>query len=242
MADETGSNLLPVLSERFERVLSTIEDSAERAGRDSSEIVLLPVTKTVPTEVLRATYALGYHDFAENRVQEMKRKADALADLGPTWHLIGHLQTNKANQVARLAKEVQSVDSLRIAEALSRASFPKSTGRVLDVLLQVNTSGEEAKYGLSPAQVPEILDVVAGLPGLIVRGFMTMAPLTDDEAVIRRTFADLRELRDRLAPQYEGDGVELAELSMGMSGDYPIAVEEGATIVRVGSALFGPRS
>ena len=254
----------------------------------------VPATKTVPAEVLRTAYALGYRNFAENRVQELRQKAKELQDLSPTWHLIGHLQTNKAGQVARVARVVQSVDSLRIAEALSRAvstlmneptaettrvttaesgyrqnraglraqkddpnpghfvpgpekrdpslaKFPDPSGRGLEVLLEVNTSGEATKYGLVPAEVPEVLDVIAGLPGLNVRGFMTMAPFTNNEGVIRQTFADLRELRDRLAPQYEGDGVELTELSMGMSGDYPIAVEEGATIVRVGTALFGPR-
>ncbi len=314
MGNENGSDLENLLRARFERVLSIVEESAERVGRDPSEVMLLPVTKTVPTEVLRVAYALGYRDFAENRVQELRRKSEELADLSPAWHLIGHLQTNKAGQAARFASSVQSVDSLRIAEALSRAvsvpanvptaettrvttaeaeyhqnrpglrvqtgdqnpghfvpssekrdpspaklpapatrdassisssprwtKLPAPAGRGMEVLLEVNTSGEEAKYGLTPTEVPEILDIAAGLPGLTVRGFMTMAPLTEDESVIRRTFADLRELREHLAPQHEGDGVELTELSMGMSGDYQIAIEEGATIIRVGSALFGPR-
>ncbi len=275
LSDLDPEAMTAVLRTRFDAVLGNIAEAAERSARTADEVTLLPVTKTVPSNVLRATFALGFRDFAENRVQELRRKAQELADLGPTWQLIGHLQTNKASQAARLAGVVQSIDSLRIAEALSRAmtagtaptvqdtfvtaatqnesnsgltsasavtNSAGTTDRVIDVLLEVNTSGEAAKYGLSPIEVPGVLDVVAGLPGLSVRGFMTMAPFTDNQSVIRKTFADLRDLRDRLAPEYEGDGIELSELSMGMSGDYQIAVEEGATIVRVGSALFGQRT
>ena len=239
------------LSANVAAVQEQINSAALRSGRNPADIRLLPVTKYHPESQLRAIYALGFHDLGENRIQELRAKSTALSDLDINWVLIGHLQTNKATQAARVAKEVQSVDSLRVATALSNAvvrlqnedaaagaGAAAASATPLKVLLQVNTSGEEAKYGLAPNEVGAVLEQVSDLPGLAVAGFMTMAPLTDDEGVIRQTFSRLRELRDTLV---RASGLELPELSMGMSHDFEIAIEEGATTVRIGSSIFGPR-
>ena len=236
------------LSANVAAVREQINAAALRSGRSAADIRLLPVTKYHPESQLRAIYALGFRDLGENRIQELRAKAAAMSDLDINWVLIGHLQTNKATQAARVAKEIQSVDSLRVATALSNAvvrlqnedaaAGEDAAAAPLKVLLQVNTSGEEAKYGLAPSEVGAVLEQVADLPGLTVGGFMTMAPLTDDEGVVRQTFSRLRELRDALRTT---SGLELPELSMGMSHDFEIAIEEGATTVRIGSSIFGPR-
>ena len=229
-------------------VREQINAAALRSGRSPADIRLLPVTKYHPESQLRAIHSLGFRDLGENRIQELRAKAAAMSDLDINWVLIGHLQTNKATQAARVAQEVQSVDSLRVATALSNAvvrlqnedaaAGAGEAATPLKVLLQVNTSGEEAKYGLAPNEVGAVLEQVSDLPGLAVAGFMTMAPLTDDEGVIRQTFSRLRELRVTLV---RASGLELPELSMGMSHDFEIAIEEGATTVRIGSSIFGPR-
>ena len=227
-----------------------IDAACARVGRDPGEVELLPVSKTHGVDLIREAVDAGWTRFGESKPQEAAAKASELADLDLDWVLIGHLQTNKATQAARVAKEVQSVDSLRVATALSNAvvrlqnegeaaaAGEDAATAPLKVLLQVNTSGEEAKYGLAPNEVEAVLEQVADLPGLTVGGFMTMAPLTDDEGVIRQTFSRLRELRDTLG---RASGLELPELSMGMSHDFEIAIEEGATTVRIGSSIFGPR-
>ncbi|MDF9443515.1 YggS family pyridoxal phosphate-dependent enzyme, partial [Stenotrophomonas acidaminiphila] len=175
----------------------------------------------------------------ENKVQEAHHKWEAMQDLTDLhWSVIGHLQTNKAKLVARFASEFQALDSLRLAETLDRRL--QLEGRQLDVFVQVNTSGEDSKYGLAPADVPGF---IAGLPRfqcLRVRGLMTLALFSDDAARVRACFVRLRELRDRLRQQAP-DGIGLDALSMGMSGDFEIAIEEGATVVRVGQAIFGAR-
>lgn len=227
------------IADRLDQVRHRINEAALRSGRNPDAVTLLPVTKTVPAERLRELPSLGYTSFGENRVQELRTKSEELAGLDIDWQLIGRLQTNKAGQAARLANVVQSVDSLRLAQSLSRSA--EAAGRELSILLQVNTSGEGAKAGFAPAEVPVALEQIAPLPALTVKGFMTMAPFEADEATLRQTFGGLRDLRDRLAPQFEGSGAELHDLSMGMSGDYELAIEEGATIVRVGSAIFGAR-
>lgn len=246
-----------LLAANVAHVRGRIAAAAEASGRSSDDVKLLPVTKYVDEARIRAVYDLGLHAFGENRVQEVRRKSADMSDLDADWILIGHLQTNKANQAARVVSQVQSVDSVRVAEALSGArgrAVASGTGNAhsgaptshseapsgpLEVLLQVNTSGEAAKYGFEPAEVRDALDKILTLPHLRVCGFMTMAPFTDDLYVVRKTFADLRDLRDVVQGEYEG--VDLSELSMGMSHDYEIAVAEGATTVRVGTGLFGKR-
>jgi pyridoxal phosphate enzyme (YggS family) len=220
------------------RVRARIAAACARVGRDAVDVTLLPVTKTVPPERLRAAFAAGLTRFGENKVQEARGKAEALADLPVAWSLIGHLQTNKAKYVARFAAEVQSLDSLRVAEALDRRL--QAEGRAIDVLVQVNTSGEASKYGLPPEDVPAFLRELPAFSALRVLGLMTLAVFSSDARRVRVCFVRLRQLRDRLL-QDAPAAVMLAELSMGMSGDFEIAIEEGATIVRVGQAIFGPR-
>ena len=220
------------------RVRERIAAGCARVGRDAAEVRLLPVTKTVAAERLRGAHAAGLMRFGENKVQEARAKAEALADLPVSWSLIGHLQTNKAKYVARFAAEVQSLDSVRVAEALDRRL--QAEGRGIDALVQVNTSGEASTYGLPPEDVPAFLRELPAFSALRVSGLMTLAVFSSDAARVRACFVRLRALRDRLH-QDAPAGVGLAELSMGMSGDFEIAVEEGATVVRVGQAIFGPR-
>jgi pyridoxal phosphate enzyme (YggS family) len=220
-------------------VRAEVDAAALEAGRDPAEVRLLPVSKTVPVERLRSAVAAGMHEFAENKPQEVQRKAVEMADLPVRWIAIGHLQTNKAKVVAEHAHEFQALDSVRLAEALQRRL--DMVDRTLDVLVQVNTSGEETKTGAAPDEVPTILEAASRCDRLRVRGFMTVASNTRDDAEVRRCFADLRGIRDRARGDAVVDPELLTELSMGMSGDFRTAIAEGATCVRVGTAIFGAR-
>lgn len=216
-----------------------IAAACRRAGRDPGSVRLLPVSKTVDESRIRLAYEAGMRELGENKVQEGERKYLALSDLPDLrWSLIGHLQTNKAKLVARFAREFQALDSLRVAEALDRRL--QAEGRSLDVFVQVNTSGEASKYGLSPGDAAAFLRALPNYSSLRVRGLMTLALLSPDDARVRRCFITLRDLRDRLRDA--ASGIALDELSMGMSGDFEIAIEEGATVVRVGQAIFGARA
>ncbi|WP_293223696.1 YggS family pyridoxal phosphate-dependent enzyme [Ottowia sp.] len=213
--------------------------ACQRVGRDAASVRLLPVSKTKPESVLRQAYAAGCRMLGENKPQEAHRKWEAMADLGDLrWSVIGHLQTNKAKLVAQCASEFQALDSLRVAEALERRL--QAEGRALDVFVQVNTSGEASKYGLHPDDVAAFLRELPAFSALRVRGLMTLALFSAEAERVRQCFVLLRGLRDRLR-QDAPAGIELGELSMGMSGDYEIAIEEGATVVRVGQAIFGAR-
>ena len=213
--------------------------ACQRVGRDAASVRLLPVSKTKPESVLRLAYAAGCRMLGENKPQEAHRKWEAMADLADLrWSVIGHLQTNKAKLVAQCASEFQALDSLRVAEALERRL--QAEGRALDVFVQVNTSGEASKYGLHPDDVAAFLRQLPAFSALRVRGLMTLALFSAEAERVRQCFVLLRGLRDRLR-QDAPAGVELGELSMGMSGDYEIAIEEGATVVRVGQAIFGAR-
>lgn len=221
-------------------VRARIDGACARAGRPASQVRLLPVSKTVDVGRIRLAYAAGCRWLGENKVQEAQRNCAALADLeGLRWSVIGHLQTNKAKAVARFAAEFQALDSLRVAEALDRRL--QVEGRALDVLVQVNTSGETSKYGLQPDEVAPFLRELPAFSALRVRGLMTLAVWSADSARVRACFIRLCTLRDRLRDSAPA-GCSLDELSMGMSGDFEIAVEEGATVVRVGQAIFGARS
>ncbi len=229
--------------EDFRRNLAAVQAriaaACQRVGRDPAGVRLLPVSKTKSEAAIRLAYAAGCREFGENKPQEAYRKWEAMADLTDLrWSVIGHLQTNKAKLVARCAAEFQALDSLRVAEALDRRL--QAEGRALDVLVQVNTSGEASKYGLPPAAVAAFLRELPAFTALRVRGLMTLALFSADAARVRRCFVLLRELRDGLR-EAAPDGIGFDELSMGMSGDYEIAVEEGATVVRVGQAIFGAR-
>lgn len=219
-------------------VLEKIAAAARRVDRSPDEVRLLAVSKTVETERLREAAAAGLLNMAENKVQEGHSKWNELADLGISWSMIGHLQTNKAKFVAEYASEFQALDSVRVAEALDRRL--QTLGKGLDVLIQVNVSGEDTKSGVAPGEVDSLLGQLAHFDALNVRGFMTIARNSTDETAVRESFGALRQVRER-ARQIAPAGMDLTELSMGMSGDYEIAIEEGATTVRVGSALFGSR-
>ena len=222
----------PDLAERLAEVRGRIAAAAKRGAGQG--VTLVAVTKTHEAEAVRAVHALGVRDVGENRVQEALPKMDA-AGVPVRWHLIGHLQRNKARAVERFAL-VHSIDSLRLAEAVSAVG--ERAGKPVPVLIQVNVSGEETKGGFSPEELGASLERIARLEGLHVEGLMTMAPFDAEEAVLRRVFAGAREA---LAAVRAAGMTGARELSMGMSGDYEIAVEEGATIVRLGTVLFGAR-
>lgn len=228
------------MASRLARIRQRIAQACERAGRTPDSVTLLPVSKTFEVDAVREAMALGLTRFGENKTQELRQKAAALAGQGLQWVLIGHLQTNKAKDAARDATELQSLDRLDLAEALHRRLV--NEGRTLDVLVQVKTSSEPSKYGMTPDDVAAFLRrVTADFPTLRVQGLMTMAANSPDPLEVRACFRGLRELRDRL--RQEGiAGVSLERLSMGMSGDFELAIEEGSTEVRIGTALFGARS
>jgi len=205
--------------------------ACQRAGRDAASVRLLPVSKTKPEASLRLAHAAGCRMLGENKVQEAWGKWESLQDLTDLrWSVIGHLQTNKAKLVARFASEFQALDRRLQVE-----------GRALDVFVQVNTSGEASKYGLAPEAVPAFLRALPAMSALRVRGLMTLALFSRDSARVRQCFVCLRGLQDQLRHSAPA-GMYLDELSMGMSGDFEIAIEEGATVVRVGQAIFGARA
>jgi len=241
------TNLGRTLSENISKVKGRIAEAAQRAGRDPAEITLVAVTKTHPAEVVRAAAALGLTDFGENRIEEAAPKMLSVADPALCWHMIGHVQSRKARDVAIAGFGiVHSVDSLKLAERLSR--FAEEARRVQPVLLECNVSGDDAKAGFAahnPASwdklLPEIEKILA-LPGIRAQGLMTMAPIVPAPGAARPYFARLRELRDYLRarlPPGEGDW---RVLSMGMTDDFEAGIAEGATMVRIGRAIFGERA
>jgi pyridoxal phosphate enzyme (YggS family) len=225
--------------DRISAVRARIAAAAARAGRDPAGVELLGASKEMPPERLRLAVAAGLRHLGENRVQEARGKVEALADLEPrpTWHMIGHLQSNKARHAVRLFEWVHSVDSVALAGELDRRR--DGVGRPLQVLVEVNTTGEDSKYGVTPEACLDVLAEVAGFANLRLRGLMTLGRWSPDPDEARASFRLLRELRDRARERYPE--LSLDHLSMGMSGDFEVAVEEGATWVRVGTAIFGPR-
>ena len=224
---------MTTVASRYEAVRRQVADAADIAGRDPSEVTIVGVTKTVGVEDVRAALLAGISDFGENRVQEFLGKYGLFPDAH--WHFIGTLQTNKAKDIVGRAALIHSVDSLHLLVEIARRA--EQAGVVQPVLLQVNVSGEESKHGFACLDVREALVEASHLPGVAVKGFMTMAPLGRPEDA-RWVFRELRELRYSLR-EMPLNGVELTELSMGMSNDFRVAVEEGSTIVRVGRAIFG---
>ena len=212
-----------------------IEHACERAGRDASSVTLVAVSKTWPTEVLMVALAAGQLHLGENRAQELEHKAQALGGSTVQWHFVGHLQSNKVRQVVGRAELIHSVDRFGLAEAISRRAA--SLGLVQSVLIEVNVSGEATKGGVEPARCRSLAGEAAGLPGIEVRGLMTMAPFSDQPEDSRPFFGELASLRDLVLADVPG----ASELSMGMTRDFEVAIEEGATLVRVGEAVFGPR-
>lgn len=221
-------------------VRERIAEAERAAGREPGSVRLLPVSKTVPEERLRIAIGAGMDYLGENKVQEAARKAENLADIpNLKFSVIGHLQTNKAKYVARFAHEFQALDNLRQATALQRRLELEE--RTLDVFVQVNTSAEESKFGLAPEDTAPFLTQLPAFDRLRVRGLMTLAIFSTDTERVRACFVRLRELRERLRQQAP-DTVGLDELSMGMSGDFELAIAEGASVVRVGQAIFGARA
>ena len=220
---------------RCEGVLARIRAACASAGREPASVRLLPVTKTHPVEAALLAYGFGLRAVGENRVQEAAQKR-LLAPSDLRWELIGHLQSNKAKQALQAFDVLQSVDSPELAVRLGRLAGEMGLRR--EVLLQVNSGDDPAKFGCDLAEAPRLLEAALAQPALVVKGLMAIAPLSDDPAVADRTFAELRLCRDGLADRF---GVSLPELSMGMSGDLESAVAAGSTCVRVGSALFGSR-
>jgi pyridoxal phosphate enzyme (YggS family) len=221
------------IGENLEAVHETIARSAERAGRNPTEVVLVTVTKTFPVERIREALAVGLRILGENRVQEALPKIEAIGPADVDWHLIGHLQTNKVKFIDGRFRMVQSLDGVGLVEALDRRIQSP-----LDVLVEVNVAEEPQKTGVLPADLGAVVDAVMTAQHLQLRGLMTMAPMVPDPEAVRPIFRRLRLLRDRTSQQL---GVALPVLSMGMTDDYAIAVEEGATMLRLGRALFGPR-
>lgn len=225
---------------RLAQIQQRIADACARAGRAPGSVVLLPVSKTFDVDAIREAMALGLNRFGENKTQEIRQKAAALAGQGLQWVLIGHLQTNKSKDAARDATEVQSLDRPDLAETLHRRLLAE--GRTLDVLVQVKTSAEPSKFGMPPEDVAAFLyRIAAEFPTLRVKGLMTLAVNSPDPEEVRACFRALRELRDRLQAENIA-GVSLDRLSMGMSGDFELAIEEGSTEVRIGTAIFGART
>ena len=218
------------------RVREQMAEAAVRAGRDASSVRLVAVTKMFPAETVQAAYDCGLRDFGENRVQEFRQKLPSLHTPGATFHLIGHMQSNKVHP-AMAFDWIQTVDSERLAGRLSQAALEAQ--KIIPVLIEVKLSEEADKTGISESELNRLVSVVTPLAGLDLRGLMAIPPYTDDPQGARPYFRRLRELRDRLR---DSGFPNLRELSMGMTHDFPVAIEEGATIVRIGTAIFGPRT
>jgi len=238
VSKEYSTDQQDVLEENISYVRATIEQAARSAGRDPADIVLVAVSKTKPLAMVKMAYDLGITNFGENRVQEALLK---IAEFHPSdlrWHMIGHLQSNKVNKVVGAFDAIQSVDSLHLAEALNRSVAAHK--QRLPVLLEVNVAAEPSKAGMLIEEVPSLAQQIVALPHLDVQGLMTVAPLVDDPEEVRPVFRALRVLRDQLRAYIPQRSWQ--HLSMGMTDDYSIAIQEGATIVRVGRAIFGERT
>lgn len=230
------------ISENIAAIQQQIADAARRAGRPADQIALMAVTKTHPPDRIREAYAAGLRLFGENRVQEFAAKAGALADLSVAeWHMIGHLQSNKTNNAAEIFHAVDSLDSVKLAEKLDTAAG--NLGRKLPVLIEINVGGEASKSGLAPdsRDFEELLSAAPRFEALEFRGLMTVPPFTDDPQAARTYFRNLRQLRDAIAAR-NLPSIHMDVLSMGMSHDFQVAIEEGSTCVRIGTAIFGQRA
>ncbi len=239
---------LSVIAERVNAVRARIAAACERVGRAPEEVRIVAVSKTHPPEALLAAWQAGIREFGENRVQEAAPKFSQVTALLPEgrqeglrFHMVGHLQTNKAKQAVALFDLLHSVDSTKLADEIEKWSG--RTERSIDVLIQVNVSGETSKSGIPPSEVPELVrHVLEECPHIVIQGYMTIAPIVADPEEARPFFAELRKLRDELGEVFSSHECYLGrELSMGMTGDYQVAVEEGATLVRIGTAIFGAR-
>jgi PLP dependent protein len=231
--------MVSAIADRLANIRERIAAAARSAGRDPSSVRLVAVSKTFPIESIREAYAAGQRDFGENRVQEALEKIAVGGDLKIQWHLLGHLQTNKARKAAPAFSTIHSVDSVELLHKIDAAAI--DTGRSPELLIQVDLAGEATKFGLLPANVPQLFDAAARCRAARVVGLMTLPPIPESPEDARPWFRRLGELRD----QWLAAGVPtpmLAELSMGMSGDFEVAIAEGSTMVRIGTAIFGSRT
>jgi pyridoxal phosphate enzyme (YggS family) len=226
------------LAENIAKVQERIAAACARAGRKPQEVRLIAISKTFPAELIRRAHEAGLREFGENRVQEAEAKRPALSDLNITWHLVGHLQTNKAKPARELFQWIHSVDSLRLAEKLDKVAA--SRGAKLPVLIEVNLGGEAAKAGAESSAVAGLADELSRLETLELCGLMVIPPFLEEAEMVRPYFRRLRELAKDIAAR-DVPNVSMQELSMGMSHDFEVAIEEGATMVRIGTAIFGPR-
>ncbi len=229
---------MPDIAGNIAHVRERIAEACRRAGRSPDSVRLIAISKTVPAERIREAYDAGIRDFGENRVQEAASKRPALSDLTATWHLVGHLQSNKAKPARDLFHWIHSLDSARLADRLDKVSV--CGGDKLPVLIEVNLGGEESKGGVRENEVLPLVEEASAFETLEVRGLMAIPPFFDDPAQARPYFRRLRELAREIS-KHNLPRVSLQELSIGMSHDFEVAVEEGATMVRVGTAIFGPR-
>jgi pyridoxal phosphate enzyme (YggS family) len=228
-----------MISENLETIRTRIERACRRAGRDPHSVTLVAVTKTFPARVVSEAVRAGVRDIGENYVQELLEKREALNDETIRWHFIGHLQSNKVKHIAGWITLIHAVDSVSLASELDRRA--KQTGRVIEYLVEVNTTGEASKFGVASENVVEFVTSLKGFAHSRLAGLMTIGPFLPDPEGSRPMFRRLRQLGDEVAAMGQTN-VTMKHLSMGMTGDFEVAIEEGATIIRVGTALFGPRA
>lgn len=228
-----------MVKENLMEVESRVQAACKRAGRPREDVLLIAVSKTKPVELIREIMETGTKDFGENKVQEMCNKIEEIKE-PLNWHLIGHLQRNKVKYIVDKACLIHSVDSIRLAEEIQKEAVKKGVSKV-PVLIEVNMAQEESKDGISASETEELVREIAKLPNLQIRGLMTIAPFVDDPEENRVHFQAMRKLRDQLKAM-NIPGVEMTELSMGMTNDFEVAIEEGATMIRVGTAIFGERN
>lgn len=226
------------IKENVHQIWNNIRKACEKSGQSSENITLVAVSKTVEADTMNAAIQSGLTAFGENRVQEIRRKYDSV-EKGPAWHLIGHLQTNKVKYIIDKVDMIQSVDSVRLAKEISKRAV--QVGRIVEILIQINVAEEAQKFGISSDQLPSLLNEISSLPGIIVKGLMLIAPYSDDPETVRPFFRKMKDIFDSTAKE-KYDNVDMTYLSMGMTGDYQVAIEEGANMVRIGSGVFGLRS
>ena len=227
-----------MLKENLEQVEKNIQEACERSGRKRSEVTLIAVSKTKPVETLQEAYDLGVRVFGENKVQELTEKYEALPE-DIHWHMIGHLQRNKVKYIIDKAELIHSVDSIRLAEAIEKEAAKRNI--TANILIEVNVAREESKFGLMPEEIDEFVDKVSEFEHICVKGLMTIAPYVENPEENRPIFARLRKLSVDIAVK-NAHNIIMSILSMGMTGDYQVAIEEGATLVRVGTGIFGERN
>lgn len=229
--------MMDSVSERIAEVTRRIQAACDRAGRDPREVALVAVTKTVPAERIQEAVAAGVKILGENRVQEAAAKAAAVSGEA-VWHMVGHLQTNKVKKAVEIFRMIQSVDSAALAEEIDRRAA--EAGRRVDVLAEVNTSGEATKFGVPPEECIDLVGEMSHFRHISVKGLMTIGAFTSDDGTVRACFRRLRDLRERIQSA-KIEGVPMDCLSMGMTSDFEIAVEEGSNMLRIGAGIFGPR-